>query len=51
MQLELTMNDTQMTKVVTIESEGITSYTGPTFVDFQLHFMCFSATPTSMRFQ
>lgn len=50
-QLELTMNEVQMTKVVTVTDGGITSYTGPTFVDFQLHFMCIHALPTSMRFQ
>lgn len=51
-QLELTMNNTQMTTVIPIDDGlGNISYTGPTFVDFQLHFMCFYAQPTSARFQ
>lgn len=47
-QLQLTMNDQQMTTVI---QTGINSFTGPTFVDFQLHFMLFHARPTSDRFQ
>lgn len=50
-QLELTMNDIQMQKVVPVTVGGVTTYTGPTFVDFQLHFMCFYTQPTSARFQ
>lgn len=50
-QLQITMNDQQMQTVNTVVDGGITSYTGPTFVDFELHFMCFYAQPTSQRFQ
>lgn len=50
-QLQITMNPTQMMTVIPVVDGGITSYTGPTFVDFQLHFMCFVAQPTSARFQ
>lgn len=47
-QLELTMNEAQMTKVI---STGVGEFTGPTFEDFELHFMCFYAQPASYRFQ
>lgn len=51
-QLEITMNEDQMTTVIPIVNPDLTiSYTGPTFVDFQLHFMCIYAQPTSARFQ
>lgn len=47
-QLQLTMNDTQM---MTVIPNGVGEFTGPTFVDFELHFMMFYAQPTSARFQ
>lgn len=51
-QLEITMNDIQMTTVIPIDDGmGGISYTGPTFENFELHFMCFYAQPTSSRFQ
>ena len=48
-QLQITMNDQQMMTVIP-EGDGV-SFTGPTFVDFQMHFMCIYAQPTSFRFQ
>lgn len=50
-QLELTMNNEQITTVIPITVDGITSYTGPAFVDFQLHALCIHAVATSYRFQ
>lgn len=50
-QLQLTMNDTQMQTVLAIDTGLGIIYTGPTFEDFQLHFMCFHARSSSMRFQ
>jgi len=51
-QLQITMNDTQMTTVIPIDDGmGNIDYVGPTFEDFELHFMCFYARPTSNRFQ
>lgn len=48
-QLQLTMNDEQMTRVIVDVDTG--TITGPALVDFELHFMCIYAQPTSARFQ
>lgn len=48
-QLQITMNDQQMTTVI-LQPDGV-SFTGPTFVDFQMHFMMIHCTPTANRFQ
>ncbi len=49
-QLQLTMNDEQMTRVIVVlDDQGNPTYTGPTFMDFQLHSMTFYATPSSYR--
>ena len=46
-QLNLYFDDVQMKKVITIDNgDGTFSYTGPTFEDFQLHAMVFTAMPT-----
>lgn len=47
-QLQITMNNQQMTTVV---PNGDGTFTGPTFVDFQMHFMMIYAQPTTARFQ
>jgi hypothetical protein len=47
-QLQITMNNEQMTTVIPIQNPDDTfSFTGPTFQDFQLHAICFYAQPTS----
>lgn len=46
-QLQLSMNDEQMMRVTAItDMEDVTTFTGPTFMDFQMHSMCFVAKPT-----
>jgi hypothetical protein len=49
-QLQLSFSDAQMTKVfIILDTTGTPTYTGPTFVDFQLHSMQFYARPTNYR--
>ncbi len=50
-QLQLTMSDEQMRMITTSVTDGITSYSGPAFEDFQLGAMCITAQPSSSRFQ
>lgn len=51
-QLEIIMNDQQITKVVQITNpDGSFSYTGPALVDFQLHFLVIFAMASAYRFQ
>lgn len=50
-QFELTMNNEQMTTVIPIVDGGITSYSGPALVDFQMHAIVIFAQPTSYRLQ
>ena len=51
-QLQIVMNQDQMMTVIPITNPDDTiSYTGPAFVDFQLHAMCFTAMSTSYRLQ
>jgi hypothetical protein len=49
-QLNISMSDAQMMTVIqTTDSVGNIIYTGPAFEDFQLHSMCFFATPSASR--
>ena len=49
-QLNIYMDDDQMQEVIRIDNgSGIISYTGPTFVDFQMHSICFYAKKSSTR--
>lgn len=50
-QLHLSMNDEQLRNVTVETTDGITSYTGPAFEDFQLGAMCITAQPSSSRLQ
>lgn len=51
-QLQLTMNDEQIRRVVQIiNPDASITYTGPSFVDFQLGAMCIHAVATSYRLQ
>ena len=51
-QFQITMSDQQMMTVISVaDSHGGFSYTGPTFVDFQLNAICIFAQSTSNRFQ
>lgn len=47
-QFQISMTPTQLTTVTTVDT-GV--FTGPSFVDFQLHAICIYATKTNYRFQ
>lgn len=51
-QLQLAMTEAQMLAVIQIiVDDAVVGYTGPSFEDFQMHSMCFYATPSASRMQ